>query len=146
MSRNIKKPTKWLCAQRRLRSAYLPSLARVFTVHMKKAWVLSYPLSAQRRLWSDWADALGGCPGWSESSLGAHSFCWFCHVMAHIINWQAQFFIACYHLQPEEPLTFLIRSFIISHYFTWDSRDLMHHFIHVHVVCLEQIRIWMDPL
>ena len=27
----------------------------VFTVHMKKAWVLSYPFSAQRRLWSDWA-------------------------------------------------------------------------------------------
>ena len=24
---------------------------------MKKAWVLSYPLSAQRRLWSDWVDA-----------------------------------------------------------------------------------------
>ena len=34
-----------------------PSLIRVFTVRMKKAWVLSYPLSAQRRLWSDWADA-----------------------------------------------------------------------------------------
>ena len=29
----------------------------VFAVRMKKAWVLSYPLSAQRRLWSDWADA-----------------------------------------------------------------------------------------
>ena len=26
----------------------------VFAVRMKKAWVLSYPLSAQRRLWSDW--------------------------------------------------------------------------------------------
>ena len=26
---------------------------------------------------------LGGCPGWSASSLGAHSFCWFCHVTAH---------------------------------------------------------------
>ena len=26
---------------------------------------------------------LGGCPGWSESSLGAHSFCWFCRVQAH---------------------------------------------------------------
>ena len=25
---------------------------------------------------------LGGWPGWSESSLGAHSFCWFCHVVA----------------------------------------------------------------
>ena len=61
-----------------------PSLISVFAVRMKKSWALSYPLSAQQRLWSDWADAertaktlirLGGCPGWSESSLGAHSFC-----------------------------------------------------------------------
>ena len=44
---------------------HLPSLTRVFTVRMKKAWVLSYPLNAQRRL-----IRLGGCPGWSESSLG----------------------------------------------------------------------------
>ena len=36
-----------------------PSLIRVFTVHMRKAWVLSYPLSAQGWLWSDWADAQG---------------------------------------------------------------------------------------
>ena len=36
---------------------HLPSLIRVFAVRMKKAWVLSYPLSAQRRLWSVWADA-----------------------------------------------------------------------------------------
>ena len=34
-----------------------PSLIRVFVVRMKKAWVLSYPVSAQRRLRSDWADA-----------------------------------------------------------------------------------------
>ena len=34
-----------------------PSLIRVFAVRMKKAWVLSYPLSAQPRFWSDWADA-----------------------------------------------------------------------------------------
>ena len=27
---------------------------------------------------------MGGCPGWSESLLDAHSFCWFCHVAAHI--------------------------------------------------------------
>ena len=26
---------------------------------------------------------LGGCPCWSESSLGAQSLCWFCHVVAH---------------------------------------------------------------
>ena len=34
-----------------------PSLIRVFAVRMKKAWVLSYPLSAQQRPWSDWANA-----------------------------------------------------------------------------------------
>ena len=34
--------------------------------NMKKSWVLSYPLSTQRRL-----IRLGMCPGWSESSLGA---------------------------------------------------------------------------
>ena len=28
---------------------------------------------------------LGGCPGRSESSLGEHSLCWFCHVVAHIL-------------------------------------------------------------
>ena len=30
---------------------------QIFAVHMKKAWVLSYPLSAQRRHWSDWVNA-----------------------------------------------------------------------------------------
>ena len=34
-----------------------PSLIRVFAVRMKKHWALSYPLSAQRRLWSYWADS-----------------------------------------------------------------------------------------
>ena len=34
-----------------------PSLIRVYAIRMRKAWVLRYPLSAQRRLWSDWADA-----------------------------------------------------------------------------------------
>ena len=33
-----------------------PSLIRDFAVRKKKDWVLSYPLSAQRRLYSDWAD------------------------------------------------------------------------------------------
>ena len=54
-----------------------PSLIRVFAVGMKKAWVLSYPLSAQRRFWSE-------CPGWSESSLSAQSLCWFCYVAAQM--------------------------------------------------------------
>ena len=47
-----------------------PSLISVFAVRMKKAWVLSYPLSKD----SDQ----------TESLLVAHSFCWFCHVVAHM--------------------------------------------------------------
>ena len=56
------------------------SLIRVFAVRMKKAWVLSYPLSAQRRLWSDWADAQADLSlRWAHKSL-----CWFCHVAAQL--------------------------------------------------------------
>ena len=51
LSRNMTKPTKWLGVQRRLRSLSA----------LKKAWVLSYPLSTQQRL-----IRLGRCPGWSE--------------------------------------------------------------------------------
>ena len=38
-------------------SGHPPWLIRVIAVRMKKAWTLSYPLSVQRGLWSDWADA-----------------------------------------------------------------------------------------
>ena len=52
-----------------------PSLIRVFTVHMKKHWVLSYPLSAQLPIEDAQADL---------SLRWAHrSFCWFCHEAAH---------------------------------------------------------------
>ena len=58
----------------------MPSLIRVFAVRMKKAWVLSYPLNAQRRLWPDWADAQAHL-----SIRWAHMpFCWFCHEAAQI--------------------------------------------------------------
>ena len=56
-----------------------PSLIRVFAVCMKKAWVLSYPMSTQQRLWSDWADAQADL-----FSLGIQSFCWFCHEAAQM--------------------------------------------------------------
>ena len=44
-------------------------------------------LSAWRKLGQRTAKILirlGGCPGWSESSLGAQSHCWFCHEAAQI--------------------------------------------------------------
>ena len=64
LSHCMTKPTK-RCAPSK--DSDQPGLISVFADHMKKPWVLSYPLSAQRRL-----IRLGGCPGWSESSLGAY--------------------------------------------------------------------------
>ena len=58
-----------------------PSLIRVFAVRLKKARILSYPLSTQWRLWSDWSDA--------QADLSLHwvrmPFRWFCHNLAHIL-------------------------------------------------------------
>ena len=52
----------------------------VLAVRMKKQWVLCYPLSALRRLGSDWADAQ------ADPSLrwAQRSFCWFCREAAHL--------------------------------------------------------------
>ena len=54
-----------------------PSLIRVFAVRMKEAWVLSYPLSTQWRLWWDWADA--------QDDL---SLCWaHSHFVGFVTRW-----------------------------------------------------------
>ena len=61
-----------------------PSLIRVFAVRVKKAWVLSYPLSAQQRLWSDWADAQADL-----SLRWAHS-----HFVGFVMLWLMLLFVA----------------------------------------------------
>ena len=58
-------------------SGHPPSLNRVFAVRMKKAWVLSYPLSAQRRLWSYWADAQVGLSlRWAHTHFDGFVMLW----------------------------------------------------------------------
>ena len=57
-SRLMKKKKKWHVRPAKTQiSLSIRPVWSVFAVRMKKAWVRSYPLSAQRRLWSDWADA-----------------------------------------------------------------------------------------
>ena len=54
-----------------------PSLIRVSAVRIKKAWVLSYPLSPQQRLWSDWANAQAD-----------RSLCWaHTHFVGFVMSW-----------------------------------------------------------
>ena len=82
------KPTKWHVRQAKTQiSLGIRPVWSVFAVRMKKHRVLSYPLSAQRRL-----IRLGGCQGWSESLLGAHSFSWFCHEAVHVFSFQTLFY------------------------------------------------------
>ena len=101
LRRDMTKQIKWVCAQQRDQPGHRPSLIRVFSVRMKNSWALSYLLRAQRRLWSDWADAQADLSlrwahthfvGFVMSRLIYHSgsnkfdfndhhnplFCWFC--------------------------------------------------------------------
>ena len=81
-SRDMTKPTKWVCAQRRLRSACASAQSdRSLRCPHEEPLGLYLPIERTAKT----LIRLGGCPGWSESSLGAHSFCWFCHVAAHTI-------------------------------------------------------------
>ena len=79
-----------MCTKQRDQPGHLPSLIRVFAVRMKKAWVLSYPLSAQQRLWSDWADV--------QADLSLHwahaPFCRFCHALAQIHSDFGHFYVS----------------------------------------------------
>ena len=81
-----------------------------FAVCMKKALVLSYPLSAQQRLWSDWADA--------QADL---SLCWaHSHFAGFVVSRLIWFPFWCIHTQTKwrmfEPR---VR---ISHQFTDGSK------------------------
>ena len=73
MSCYMTKPTKWLGPQRRLNSAL--ASAQSDQSLLCALWVTKDLIFLH-------ADSEG--PGWSESSLGTHSFCWFCHVAAHM--------------------------------------------------------------
>ena len=44
-------------AKTQIRLGIRPVWSESSLVRMKQHWVISFPLSAQRRLWSDWADA-----------------------------------------------------------------------------------------
>ena len=70
------------------------SLIRVFAIRLKKAWVLSYPLSAKQRLWSDWVDAKADL-----SLRWAHrSFCRFYYEAAQILVGQKTIYV-CFRFQ-----------------------------------------------
>ena len=73
MSRDMTKPTKWVCAQWSLRSAWASAQSDQSSL---SAWRKPGSLATH--------EEHSECPGWSESSLHTQTLCWFCHVAAHI--------------------------------------------------------------
>ena len=85
-----------------------PSLIRVFAVCTKKAWVLSYPLSAQQRLWSDCADLSLRC---------AHT-----HFVGFVMSQLISFVCLCWGLTSQSTIFQSCRdgataSWVINQYF-----------------------------
>ena len=82
VSRDMTRPTKWMCAQRRLRSAWASAQSdQSLRCPHEESLGPNLPIKRTAKT----LIRLGGCPGWSESSLGAYSFCWFCQVAAQVI-------------------------------------------------------------
>ena len=81
-------------------------LIRVFTVCSKKASVLSYPLRAQRRLWSDWADAQAG-PSlrWAHSHFVGFVMKWLILSLSSVVFFQ-KFSLTQRNLTSEMPVLF----------------------------------------
>ena len=76
LSRNSTKPKNDMYAQQRLRSVC--ASAQSDQSSLCAQWVAKVSSCEQQKL-----IRLGGCPGWSESSLSSHSsFFWFCHAPA----------------------------------------------------------------
>ena len=79
MSRIVTKPTQWHV--RPAKTQISLGIRPVWSESSLSAWRKLGSLNAQRRLWSDWADAQADL-----SLRWAHMpFCWFCHDAAHIV-------------------------------------------------------------
>ena len=81
MSRLMTKQQNGMCAQRRLRSAWASAQSdQSLRLPHDKSLCPYLPIECTAKT----LIRLSGCPGWYESLLGAQSFCWFCHDVAHI--------------------------------------------------------------
>ena len=90
MSRLMTKRTKWHVrpVKTQISLGNMSSLIRVFAVSMKKAWFLSYPFSAQRRLRSDWADAILLVLSWGGSNAVSSVVVIFRFGLSWKLDWQ----------------------------------------------------------
>ena len=77
-----------MCAQQRLRSAWAFAQSDQSSLCTWRKLGPKLPIECTAKT----LIRLGRCPGWSETSLGAQSFCWFCHEAAHFHMNEAHIF------------------------------------------------------
>ena len=87
---------------------------------------------------------LGGCPGCSESSLGAHSFCWFCHVAAHpTLSWKTTTVICIWKFYSNCLALILVNLKIISRVDM--SIGIKHDFLSINICCAPRVPADVAP-
>ena len=91
LSHDMKKPTKWVCAQRDPdQPGHLPSLIRVFAVLSMGSLAPKLSSCGQRILWSDWANAQADLSlRWAHTHFVGFVMSWLIFVImlksAHIV-------------------------------------------------------------
>ena len=71
-----------MCAQRRLRSAWASAQSDQSLCCALNGWLRTHAVFMRT---AKTLNRLGECPGWSQSSLGRQSYCWYYHEAAHFI-------------------------------------------------------------
>ena len=115
VNRLMTKPIKWLCTQRRLRSAWA-STQSDHSLRCPHEETLCPQLHTERT--AKTLTRLGGCPGWSESSLGAHA-------ILLVLSWGGSNGFVCFECCRDyriQIFTALVFDLI------WVSRWWMHEF------------------
>ena len=113
-----------------------PSLIRVFKVRMKKPLVLSYPLSAEQRLLSDWADAQADLSlSWAHTHFVGL-------VMSRLISIITKLSVILYWIDLKtHRMLFPTRRKIVKYFMI--ICILLHFFSHI---CLAPVSmVWEDP-
>ena len=95
-----------MCAQQRLRSAWTSAQSDQ-SLRCPHEESLGPWLPTERT--AKTLIRLGGCPGWSESSLGGQSFCWFYHEGAHLIP----YFLTLLRIQTHFTVIYIVPQCII---------------------------------
>ena len=104
MSHLMRKPTKWLCVQRRL------SLIRVFAVRLMGSWGPKLSSCGQRRLWSDWADAQADLSlRWAHTHFVGFVMRWLIYTCMTILSYRTHQVLAAGQWTNLEPSNFSIR-------------------------------------